>query len=273
MPTALTTDGTEVFYERQGSGPALLLLSGTGHDHGFWAGQLPHFTPHFTVYTVDNRGVGRTRVKAHDYSLADMADDAVAALRAEGVESAHVMGFSQGGHIAQEVALRHPDMVRSLGVHHSWARPCQRLHDFQSLRLLLAEKGDRDSLVRVSLLALHAPDYYNLRGAEMAAHRDFLIRNSPPNEGWAGQLRACLSGDTLDRLGKIAVPTLVTTSTMDLAVPPALSHEIAARIPGAEMVVLDGTGHVALMERPEEFARICLDFLHQVAGAGGRVRD
>lgn len=267
MPTVITADGTEVHYERQGSGPALLLLSGTGHDAGFWGGQLPHFTPRFTVFTVDNRGVGRTRVRNHDYSLADMADDAVAALRAEGVGQAHVMGFSQGGHIAQEVALRHPGIVRSLGVHHSWARPCQRLHDFQELRLLLAEKGDRDSLVRVSLLALHAPDYYNQRGSEMAAHRDFLIRNSPANEGWAGQLRACLRGDTLDRLGGIHAPTLVTTSTMDLAVPPALSHEIAARIPGAEMKVLQGTGHVALMERPEEFARVCLDFLDRVASA------
>lgn len=232
MPFVTTSDGTEVFYERQGAGPVLLLLSGTGHDHGFWGGQVPHFARHYTVYTLDNRGVGQTRVKTHGYSLADMADDAAAVLAAEGVALAHVMGFSQGGHIAQEVALRHPGVVRSLGVHHSWARPCQRLHDFQELRLLLAEKGDRDSLIRVSLLALHAPDYYNRRGAEMAAHRDFLIRNSPANDGWAGQLRACLRGDTLDRLRQIVAPTLVTTSDMDLAVPPALSRDITERIPG-----------------------------------------
>ena len=264
MPTLETRDGTKVHYERQGQGPALILFSGTGHDHGFWSGQLPWFTPLFTVYTVDNRGVGRTRVKNHDYSLADMADDGAAVLASAGVTAAHVMGFSQGGHIAQEFALRHPQMALSLGIHHSWARMSPRLRDFQTLRCLLAEKGDRDSLVRVSLLALHAPEYYNKFGDEMAAHRQFLIRNSPPNAGWVGQLRACLASDTYDRLGQIRVPVLVTTSELDLTVPPHHSHEIAQQIPGAELVVLKGTGHVALMETPENFARICLAFLDRV---------
>ncbi|MGB0631106.1 MAG: alpha/beta fold hydrolase [Alphaproteobacteria bacterium] len=264
MPIIDTAPGVRVHYETEGSGPPLLLLSGTGHDHHFWAGQLPFFAPDFTVLTVDNRGVGRTVVPHHHYSLADMADDAAAVLDAEGIGAAHVMGFSQGGHIAQEVALRHPEKVISLGIHHSWARMCPRLRDFQTLRKLLAEKGDRDSLVRVSLLALHAPEYYRNAGDGMAAHRDFLVENSPPNEGWAGQLGACLASDTWDRLGDISVPTLVTTSRFDLTVPSYHSVEIAGAIPGAEFVMLEDTGHVALMETPEAFAQVCLDFLGRV---------
>jgi 3-oxoadipate enol-lactonase len=265
MPITDTSPGVRVHYEVQGSGPPLLLLSGTGHDHTFWAGQLPFFTPRFTVLTVDNRGVGQTEVADHDYSLADMADDAAAVLDAEGIGAAHVMGFSQGGHIAQELTLRHAQKVTSLGIHHSWARMCPRLRDFQTLRKLLAEKGDRDSLVRVSLLALHAPDYYRKAGGELDAHRRFLVEYSPPNEGWAGQLRACLASDTWDRLRNISVPTLVTTSRFDLTVPSYHSVEIADAIPGAEFVMLEESGHVALMETPEAFANVCLAFLGQIA--------
>lgn len=260
-----TTAGTNVYYETQGSGPPLLLLSGTGHDHTFWDGQLPFFAPKFTVITIDNRGVGRTTVPDHDYSLADMADDAAAVLDAEGISSSHVMGYSQGGHIAQELTLRHAEKVSSLGIHHSWARMCPRLRDFQTLRRNLAEKDDRDSLVRVSLLTLHAPDYYRNAGDEIDAHRQFLVENSPPCEGWAGQLRACLASNTLDRLDRISAPTLVTTSEFDLTVPPYHSREIADAITGAEFVMLEGSGHVALMETPDVFARVCLDFLDRMA--------
>lgn len=268
MPTIETDAGVSVYYAAHGGGPPLLLLSGTGHDHTFWDGQLPFFTPKFTVLTVDNRGVGRTMVPDHNYSLADMADDAAAVLDAEGIDAADVMGFSQGGHIAQELTLRHPHKVRSLGIHHSWARMCPRLRDFQTLRKRLAEKDDRDSLVRVSLLALHAPDYYRRAGDEIDAHRAFLVENSPPCAGWAGQLGACLASDTYDRLGEIAVPALVTTSRHDLTVPSYHSREIADAIAGAEFAMLEESGHVALMETPEAFANVCLDFLGRTGACG-----
>lgn len=270
MPMLETTAGVRVYYETAGSGPPLLLLSGTGHDHTFWSGQLPFFTPKFTVITIDNRGVGRTTVPNHDYSLADMADDAAAVLEAEGIDTAHVMGFSQGGHIAQELTLRHGRNVGSLGIHHSWARMCPRLRDFQTLRRILAENDDRDALVRVSLLALHAPEYYRDAGDDIDAHRRFLVKNSPPCVGWAGQLRACLASNTFDRLDRISVPTLVTTSQFDLTVPSYHSREIADAIANAEFVMLPHSGHVALMETPDRFAEVCLDFLDRVVGAADR---
>jgi len=265
MPMTETAAGVQVYYETEGSGPPLLLLSGTGHDHTFWRGQMPFFAPKFTVITIDNRGVGRTTVPDHDYSLADMADDTAAVLEAQGIAAAHVMGFSQGGHIAQELTLRHPEVVLSLGIHHSWARMCPRLRDFQTLRRILAEKDDRDSLVRVSLLALHAPEYYRNAGDEIDAHRRFLVENSPPCVGWVGQLQACLASNTYDRLDRISVPTLVTTSRFDLTVPSYHSREIADAIAGAEFVMLEESGHVALMETPDVFADVCLDFLDRQA--------
>ena len=114
-------------------------------------------------------------------------------------------------------------------------------------------------------LALHASAYYDAHVEEMDAHRAFLLENSPVNAGWIGPLEACIVGDTYDRLPQISVPTLVTCSDLDLIASPHPSDEIHAQIPGSELRILKGTGHIALMEAPEIFAEVCLEFLDRVS--------
>ncbi len=264
MPMTAERDGVEIFFRTEGKGPPLLLISGTGHDHQFWAGQLPAFSEEFRTVVFDNRGVGRSSVPDPGYSLSDMADDAVRVLDSAGVDQAHVMGFSMGGHIAQELAINYPHRISSLGVHHSWCRNSPRLRTFQETRLELARQDQRLALAEFSMLGLHSHDYYNAHADEMASHRDFLLERSPMNDGWIGQLEACLTGDTCERLGTIDAPTLVTCSTLDVIAAPHHSREIADRIPIARLVELPDTGHVALMERPQEFADLCLEFLRSL---------
>jgi len=264
MPVTKPRDSVEIQYEIEGDGPPLLLISGTGHDLSFWSGQLPFFAPEYRAIVFDNRGVGGSSVPPSGYSLADMADDAVHVLDAAGIDSAHVMGFSMGGHIAQELALNHPDRVRSLGIHHSWTRNGARLRKFQETRLFLAENDQRVALTELSMLALHASAYYDDHAEEMEAHRRFLLEQSPVKAGWIGQLEACIRGDTYERLPQIKVPTLVTCSELDVIAAPHLSQMIHERIAGSKLRVLKGTGHVALMEAPVEFANICLDFLRSL---------
>ncbi len=264
MPLTPEHEGVEIFYRSEGTGPPLLLISGTGHDHQFWSGQLPLFRDEFQTLVFDNRGVGKSSVPAPGYSLADMATDAVHVLDSAGIDKAHVMGFSMGGHIAQELAINYPNRLSSLGVHHSWSRNSPRLRSFQATRLELARRDQRLALAEFSMLGLHSHDYYNEHADEMAAHRDFLLEQSPMNVGWVGQLEACLSGDTFARLEQIDVPTFVTCSTLDVIAAPHHSREIADRIAGATMVELEDCGHVALMERPVEFADLCLEFLRSI---------
>ena len=189
MPVTNPRDDVAIQYESQGDGPPLILVSGTGHDLSFWSGQLPFFAPEFRTIVFDNRGVGGSSVPPSGYSLADMADDAAHVLDDAGIDSAHVMGFSMGGHIAQELALTHPDRVLSLGIHHSWTRNCARLKNFQEPRLFLAEHDQRVALTELSMLALHASAYYDAHAEEMEAHRPFLLEQSPVNAGWIGQLQ------------------------------------------------------------------------------------
>lgn len=265
MPHTDSRDGVAINYESHGAGPPLILISGTGHNLNFWSGQVPFFAPEFQTIVFDNRGVGASSVPPPGYTLAAMADDTAHLLDHAGIDAAHVMGFSMGGHIAQELALNHPDRVLSLGIHHSWARNGARLKKFQETRRYLAEHDQRIALTELSMLALHASAYYDAHAEEMEIHRRYLLEQSPVNAGWIGQLEACIAGDTWDRLPQITVPTLVTCSELDIIAAPHLSQEIHQRIAGSRLHIMQGTGHVALMEAPEAFARICLDFLREVS--------
>ena len=261
MPIATTALDCEIYYEYHGSGDPLLLISGTGHDHTFWSGQLPLLSQHYQCFVFDNRGVGHSSTPEPGYSLSDMAEDAAAVLAAEGIKNAHVMGFSMGGHIAQCVALNHPSLVRSLGIHHSWSRNCNRLHKFQSLRKTLAEGGLREQLADISLLMLYEPQYYHYHLDDMAAKRDAMIASMATMEGWIGQLEACIRGDTHARLAELDVPTLITCSDKDAIVAVHRAQELQAGIQNSELKILAGSGHVALIETPDLFAKICADFL------------
>jgi len=262
MPLTPPADGITIGWETVGDGDeTIVLISGTGHDRTFWSHQVPAFSSHYRVIVLDNRGVGASSSPEPGYSLADMAEDTVRVLDQAHVDRGHVMGFSMGGHIAQEVALAHPERVRTLGIHHSWARNSPRLRSFQRTRLTLARSDQRLALTELSILGLHSHDWYNAHEQELEEHRTFLLEHSPANAGWIGQLEACLHGDTYDRLAQIVAPTLVTASDLDVIAAPHHSREIADRIPDAELHVFEGSGHVALIERPEAFTQVCLDFL------------
>lgn len=264
MGTVKVSTGIEVYFERHGRGEPLLLISGTGHDHNFWNMQLPFFEREYQCIVFDNRGAGQTTVAPPGYSLADMADDAAGLLTALDIKRAHVMGFSMGGHIAQELCLRHPERVISLGLHHTWARNCPALELFQRARVRALENGDREMLADLSIMGLFAHDYIDAHQEEFRAKRRWVIEGSPTDQGWLGHIYADLDVDTLERLSQISAPTFITASDHDMIVPPHNARDLHQRIKGSRLTIFEGTGHVALMERPEEFARACLEFLRSL---------
>src|SRR3954451_7644807 len=113
MPLA-ARDDTEIYWESTGAGAPVLLVMGLGMNATGWWRTVPVLAESFTVIAFDNRGVGRSARPPGPYTVAGMADDAVAVLDAAGAERAHVYGISLGGMIAQEIALRHPERVGCL---------------------------------------------------------------------------------------------------------------------------------------------------------------
>jgi 3-oxoadipate enol-lactonase len=258
-------NGARLYYEVYGEGEPLLLIMGLGASHLGWAAEVPVYAREFQVIVFDNRGTGQSDFpQGVDWTIPLLADDAAALLDFLGVDKAHVYGVSFGGMVAQELALRHPDKVRSLilgattpgGPHAVGA-------DAQALRALLDQASAVDGVVRPALLeVLFSPAYLAEYGSELREgfqrSADYP-RTSP--EAYAAQLRAVADYDTYDRLPDIAAPTLVLHGTDDPLLPVSNGRILAERIPGAKLVLFEGARHGYFLEKQAEADAAVLDFL------------
>jgi 3-oxoadipate enol-lactonase len=261
----VTLNGINLFYQDFGApeGEPVVLIMGWGGDHTAWAFQMPALATAYRVIALDNRGAGQTDQPDAPYAIAGMAEDVVALLDHLGVARAHICGASMGGMIAQELALRHPGRVRTLQLHCTLARPdAYGTHLVETL-LRVRAREDREEWARAMLpwiicrkTARERPEF-----VELMLQR--ALDNPYPTSlvGLRRQAEAIGGHDTLERLGSIRVPTLVTVGSDDILVPPSFSHEIQARVAGAEFTLIADAGHVHFLEQPQAFNEAMLGFL------------
>ena len=260
-------NGARLYYEVYGEGEPLLLIPGTGVNHLRWANQVPVYAREFKVIVFDPRGTGQSSFPLGvELSVALLADDAAALLNAVGVDSAHVYGISQGGMVAQEMALRHPEKVRSLILGATTAGGPHAVQAEGWAIAALVAVGTQGAAApqesqRQFLEAMFSPGYL----AEHLAIAAFSFWNYPqtPSESMIAHMRASASHDTYDRLPSITAPTLVIDGADDPIFPAENSRLLAERIPGAERVVLEGARHVYFIEKQTEADAAVLDFLRR----------
>jgi len=268
-------NGARLYYEVYGEGEPLLLIMGLGANHLAWTAQVPVYAREFRVIVFDNRGTGQSDFpEGGDYTIPLLADDAAALLDALGIDAANVYGVSMGGMIAQEMALRHPEKVRSLILGAtSPGGPHAVAPDAQALRALLDQGAAVDSAINSALLdVLISPTYLAERGSEVLQKFQGLADYpATPPESYAAQLQAAARHDTYDRLPDIAAPTLVLHGTDDPLLPVGNARILAERIPGAKLVLLEGARHGYILEKQAEADAAVLEFLHAHAqkAAGG----
>ncbi len=245
-------NGIEIYFERAGSGPPLLFVSGTGGDlrvkPNVFDGPLPK---RFDLLAFDQRGLGRTEKPDRPYAMADYADDAAALMETQGWDEALVMGASFGGMVAQELALRHPERVKKLvlactspGGAGGASFPFHEVDHLDPVerarRLIPVGDTRRDAAWQAAnaelyeqLVAMGAADpFADEPGRRMGARR---------------QLEARKDHDTWDRLPQIRCPVLIAAGRHDGIALPATQERMAARIPGARLRFFDG-GHLFMLQ-------------------------
>jgi pimeloyl-ACP methyl ester carboxylesterase len=234
-----------------------------GSDHHEWIHQFPAFEACFRGIVFDNRGTGRTDVPPGPYTTAQMADDAASLLRALGIPRTHVLGVSLGGMIAQEVALRHPDLVDGLvlGCTGPGGELSLRPSPEAMAAFALAKGEDPEAEVRRMLPFLYTDACIRERPGEIEEFVRRRLDHPTPPEGYQAQLVAAVTHDASSRLGKIRARTLVITGDADRLVNWENSLRLAGRIPGAILVVLPGAPHRLFAETAAAFNREVLRFL------------
>ena len=251
--------GVQLAYTRQGSGVPVVLITGLSGRGREWGPQVELFAQDFDVIVPDHPGCGdssppgETTLAHHTEAIAEL-------LRHLGVGPAHIVGSSTGGAIAQLLALDHPDVVRSISLVSSWARADDFFrHQFAARREVLERLGS-GSYASVSALFLFSPTFFRDHYAEVERWHEAASHGDP--EVMADRIDMILQHDTHDRLSAIDTPTLVLVGSADACTPPHLSRELAAAIPGATSVVMDG-GHLVYKESVTEFHRIVSEFLYR----------
>ena len=261
MPKASTREIT-TYYEEAGSGEPLLMIMGLGGDLQAWALQAPALSKHFRVITYDNRGAGRTSAPDRPCSISQMAGDAVALLDALGIQKAHVLGFSMGGYIAQELVLNHPERVNKLillatapGIDGYGRTVVNTLVDVRRTNM------SREQVVRNMSIWLYTADLLNDPGRyERAILNSVSNPYAQQDHAFIRQAEAILGFDARDRLGGVKSATLVVTGKEDILVPPRNGEALAKLIPGAALKMLSG-GHVGCIEFPHEYNAAFTEFL------------
>ncbi|HEX6419996.1 MAG TPA: alpha/beta fold hydrolase [Acidimicrobiales bacterium] len=257
----------DLWVDQRGAGPDVVLIAGLSDPAEAWEAQLDGLSGRYRVTAFDNRGAGRSPEIPEGFTVADMAEDTAALVQALGIPSAHVAGFSGGAAVAQELALRHPDVVRSLVLVSTWARPYAYVRAMMDTwRWLIATAPSDRAGLEAFFTYVYTRRAHEDGTVGQIVEESLAFPHPQSTEGFQRQVAAYAAHDALDRLHGITAPTLVVAGEEDIIAPPRYNRDVAERVPGAELVVLPGEAHQPFQERPAEFNALVDGFWSRLDG-------
>jgi 3-oxoadipate enol-lactonase/4-carboxymuconolactone decarboxylase len=257
MPLLTTADFT-CYYRLDGrdTDPVLMLSHSLGQDHGMWDAQVPELLRHFRVLRYDIRGHGATAVTSGDYSVGQLANDALTLADALGIERFAFCGLSLGGMIGQWIAATAPDRISELVLANTSARADSV--GMESRRQLVLSSG-MAAVADVVMGRFFTPESLATESPAVASARRTLIATNPV--GYAGCCAAIRDMDQRDLLGSIRVPTLIVSGDRDVSLPWNGHGEVLAQSIADARVVHLPTAHLSNLEAPRSFLSALRAFL------------
>ncbi len=256
-------DGIELYWEKCGSGPALVLAAGLGGTGSYWDINLSTLSRHFTVYTFDQRGTGKSsRVPVE--SVEQMSADLIAILDDARLEQVHYLGHSTGGAIGAATAMDYPGRLRSLMIYASTTCGDDYRRRILGLRTQLLSELGPQAYAAFTTLLLYPPYYINQNHEALAAGERIAATQLGAPHVQASRLEAILAFDRRKDLGSIHIPTLVACANDDILTPRYFSEEYAALIPSARTFWADRGGHAWSRTEPDIFNQVALKFFTEL---------
>ena len=257
----ITANGISMHYTLNGpaSAPVVTLSHSLATNLTMWEPQVSVLAARYRVLRYDTRGHGGTDAPKGAYSLDLLAEDARALLGALGIERTHFIGLSMGGMIGQVLALKHPEMLRSLILCDTSSRIPPEARPMWEERIRTTEQQGMEPHVEPTVGRwFTAP--FAAKNPEIVESVRAMIRQTKP-EGYVGCCHAIKALDLTDRLSAVAVPTLIVVGEDDPGTPVAASRAIHERIKGSALVILKSASHLSNIEQSEAFTKALLDFL------------
>jgi len=268
---ATTLDGTPYAYVDEGSGPLIVFGHGLLAGREMFRAQIDALKDRYRCVSLDWPGHGDSGFAPGGWTMWDMGRDAAALVEHLGAEQAIFAGLSQGGMAFMRLALERPGIVRALVLMDTSAGPenPEALPAFEQIAADMrhGDEATRSALTDTVQTILFGAPWRAREPEALAREKAHMLAHDPQGQYLAA--RAVFDRDDVtERLGEIAAPTLVVCGTEDLATVPDLARTLAERIPGAELVWIEGAGHHSPIEEPEAVTRALEGFLARVAAAG-----
>ena len=196
MPHVRLSTGIDAYYRREGEGPPVVLIMGTGLDHRCWDAQVAEFRRSYECIRFDNRGTGRTSSAGRDVSIRLMADDTASLMDELGVGRAHISGLSMGSCIAQELALSRPDLVETLQLHGTWGRAHAYAARKFAAQVQLLKTFDLRAAYEINVLWFLTPDFMLRYPERVADQIEAIVESAPSRDDLVSLYTANLRHDT-----------------------------------------------------------------------------
>lgn len=263
MPNQRLSTGIELYYESHGHGEPLVLIPATGFSADVWVrDQVPALSQALQLITFDQRGCGRSSAPEGVYTMEQLAADVVALLDHLGIHSAHVLGHSMGGRIGLAMALDFPERVKSLILAASGSGPAARQGEecvpglpFRLVRDLVGHGFEGYVRHETTETSTYFTDSFRAKHPDQV--QAFYELAWPTHARWPAYLRLCMARHTWEathRLGDVRPETLVVVGDADVVGSNHVgqSQVLAERIPGAQLMVLEGQSHGFFWQAPDE---------------------